>query len=124
MSRYPRRNKYGNRRTKIIFKGEEITFDSVKEAARAKELELLEKAGEIKDLEIQKPFVLQRSFVDVNGKKQSAIKYYADFFYYEKRGEEWQYVIEDVKSEATRKDRVYRMKKKMMAYKGHEIQEV
>jgi hypothetical protein len=33
-------------------------------------------------------------------------------------------VIEDVKSEATRKDKTYQLKRKMMAYKGLYIEEV
>lgn len=117
MSRYPRRNKYGNQKTKL----DGYTFDSRKEAQRYAELILLQKAGEISNLEMQKPFVIQESFFDSNGKRQTAIKYYADFTYITKEGKE---VIEDVKSPATRKNPVYRMKKKMMAYKGYEIQEV
>lgn len=120
----PRKSKYANKKTTIIFKGKEVSFDSRKEAARAKELELLEKAGEIKELEIQIPFILQPAFIDKNGKKQTAIKYYADFAYYEKAEDGWHYTVEDVKSPATKKDKVYRLKKKIMAYNGYEIKEV
>lgn len=112
-----RRSKYGNH--KVEFDGYE--FDSKKEARRYAELKLLEKAGEIKDLKLQKAFVIQPSFFDKQGKRQTAIKYYADFCYVTKDGET---VVEDVKSPATRKNAVYRLKKKMMAYNGYEIQEV
>ena len=117
MSRYQRRNKYGNQKTQL----DGYTFDSRREARRYAELILLQKAGEISNLEMQKPFVIQESFFDSNGKRQTAIKYISDFYYITKEGKE---VIEDVKSPATRKNPVYRMKKKMMAYKGYEIQEV
>lgn len=119
--RRPRQNKYGNHKTKILFKGEEVTFDSKREAARAKELELLEKAGEIIGLEIQVPYELQPAFRDKRGKKIAAIKYVADFTYMTKDGDN---IIEDVKSQATRNDKVYKLKRKMMAYQGYEITEV
>lgn len=111
------RTKYGNRKTVI----DGITFDSVKEASRYAELKLLQKAGEISDLELQSPFVLQPGF-DHKGKKIQPIKYIADFTYLSGDGEQ---VVEDVKSPATRKDKVYQLKKKMMLYvHGIEIKEI
>lgn len=125
MRRY-RANKYGNKKIEL----DGITFDSIAEARRYSELKLLEKAGEIKELELQKPFVIQPSFFDADGKRQTAIKYYADFVYWRKDdGNEesfpngYTYIIEDVKSPATKKDRVYKLKKKMMAYNGYVISE-
>lgn len=115
-----RQNKYGNQKVEL----DGIKFDSKKEARRYAELKLMEKAGEIKDLELQKEFVIQPSFMDGNGRRQTAIKYRADFVYWKVDGNDLTYIIEDVKSPATRKDRVYRLKKKMMAYNGHEITEV
>ena len=115
------KNKYGNKKTKIIFKGEEIEVDSIKEANRAKELELMEKAGEIADLKTQTAFTLQPGFRNKSGRWVKPIIYKADFTYFTADGKE---VIEDVKSPATRKDSVYRLKKKMMAYNGYEITEV
>ena len=112
-----RHNKYGNH--KVVIDG--IRFDSKKEGRRYAELKLMEKAGEIKDLELQKPYVILPSFFDKQGNRQTAVKYVADFVYVDKDGNT---VIEDVKSPATRKDRVYRLKKKMMAYNGYEITEV
>lgn len=115
-----RHNKYGNHKVEL----DGYIFDSKKEARRYAELKLMEKAGEVKDLELQKEFVIQPSFIDGNGKRQTAIKYIADFVYWKVDGDDLIYIIEDVKSPATRKDRVYRLKKKMMAYNGHEITEV
>lgn len=117
--RRPRQNKYANQKVEL----DGHKFDSKLEARRYAELKLLEKAGEIKELELQKPFVIQPSFFDTDGKRQTAIKYYADFVYWEKRGDDWHYIVEDVKSPATKKDRVYRLKKKMMAYNGYVIRE-
>lgn len=111
-----RRNKYGN--IKTVLDG--IKFDSKKEANRYAELKLLEKAGLITDLELQKVFVLQPSYIDKFGKKERPIKYIADFVYTE-NGKQ---VIEDVKSEATRKNKDYRIKKKIMGYQGNHITEV
>ena len=117
--RKPRKSKYANQKVEL----DGHKFDSKLEARRYSELKLLEKAGEIKELELQKPFVIQPSFFDDKGKRQTAIKYYADFVYWEKRGDDWHYIVEDVKSPATKKDRVYRLKKKMMAYNGYVISE-
>ena len=99
-------NKYGN--VKKIIGG--IKFDSTKEANRYCELKLLQKAGVIKQLEIQTVFVLQEPFFDFSGKKQRDIRYIADFTYFQ--GDK--YIVEDVKSPITRKNPVYAIKKKML----------
>ena len=57
------RNKYGARKTVI----DGITFDSKREAIRYQELKLLERAGEIKDLELQPKYILQPKYCK-NGK--------------------------------------------------------
>lgn len=89
-------------------------FASRKEARRFGELRLLERAGEISDLQIQPAFPLT-----VNGKL--VCKYLADFSY--QRG--GVRVVEDVKSEITRKHPVYRVKNKLFAaVMGFEITEV
>ena len=116
-----KKRKYGNHKTTIIFKGKEVTFDSEKEAQRAKHLELLERAGEISDLQIQKEFELIPTF-KLNGKTYQSVKYRADFTYYDctndgsicRSTNRW--VVEDVKSPITKKNREYVIKKKMMAY--------
>ena len=104
-------NKYKNK--KIIYNG--IKFDSIKEKNRYLTLKMLQKANYIKELELQKKFELQENFTDNTGKKQRAITYIADFYYYDNKLK--YYVAEDVKSKATREDKVYRIKSKMFMYK-------
>ena len=110
-------NKYHNK--KITIDG--ITFDSIKESKRYQELKLLERANEITELKLQVPFILLDSYI-LNGKKHQGIKYIADFVYIDiKTGK---YVVEDVKSPAT-KTQVYKLKKKLFEQKyGIEIKEV
>lgn len=69
-------NKYRNK--KVIV--DEKEFDSKREGNRYKELKLLERAGEIKDLELQPRFLLQDSFKK-NGRTFRKIEYVADFKY-------------------------------------------
>ena len=48
------------------------------------------------------------------GERVRAVRYLADFTYYRFDGSAWQYVVEDVKSRATRTE-TYRIKRKLMA---------
>lgn len=83
-----------------------IRFHSQREAARYLDLRLLEKAGEIKELELQPKFpiyVCRRQ----NGELHKAFDYVADFKYRE--GPRGVLVIEDVKGMKTP---LYRLKKK------------
>lgn len=118
-------NKYHSK--KITRDG--MTFDSVKEYRRFRELALLERAGEITDLKRQVEFVLipaQRE-PDTIGKRGGIKKgktielkcsYIADFVY----TENGQRVVEDTKGFKT-KD--YVLKRKMMLYfHGIKIREV
>lgn len=114
---YKKGRKYGNRKVQI----DGLTFDSVKEGNRYVELKYMLAAGEITDLELQKQYELQPAFRDSEGKMVRPIYYRADFVYKDKKTGET--VIEDVKSEAT-KTPAYRLKKKMMAYKGLIIKEI
>ena len=108
------RSKYGN----IKFKMDGFTFDSKAEARRYAELKILLRAGEIKDLELQKEFELQPAFRDAEGKMVRPIRYIADFVYTDvKTGKT---IVEDVKGHRTD---VYKLKKKMLAYKGIIIKE-
>ncbi len=84
-------------------------YDSKKEAKRADELKLLERAKVISNLEKQVAFELQPSF-KADGKTERAIKYIADFKY-SKDGTE---VVEDVKGFKTD---VYKIKRKMFLFK-------
>jgi len=104
-----RRNKYGvSPKKERTYNG--IVFDSKAEMRRYKELELLEKAGKIRDLQLQESWVLQEPFT-YQGKKYRAIHYIADFSYYDENGN---YVVEDVKG---RKTKEYQIKKKLFLKK-------
>lgn len=72
----PLKSKYGAKKT--LEDG--IVFDSKREAKRYQQLKLLERAGEISDLELQVEFELQPSF-EIDGEKRHPIKYIADFVY-------------------------------------------
>ena len=110
-----KQNKYKNK--SVEYHG--IKFDSKKEMAYYIKLELLEQKGIIKDLELQKSFELQPSF-KINGKTYRKITYKADFSYISVEDNKLHVI--DVKGFKTE---VYKLKKKMFAYKyGIEIEEV
>lgn len=109
-----KQSKYKNK--KAIYKN--IEFDSMKEMSWYIKYELMEKSGSIKDLQRQVKFELQPSF-KLNGKTIRAINYYADMTYIDKDNK--LHVI-DIKGMRTE---VYKLKKKMMAYKYNiEIEEI
>lgn len=112
-------SKYGNLKVTTP----DGTFDSVKEYSRWQELKLLQRAGEIHDLQRQVPFVLIPTQKDEHGKVvERELKYIADFVYLANDGTGWRRVVEDVKGLKTE---VYRIKKKLMLYRnGIKIQEV
>lgn len=115
------RSKYGNK--KIMLDG--LSFDSRKEARRYTELKLLERAGKIKNLELQKSFELIPSQYEDTGEVytrgankgqpkrgkciEKAVTYKADFVYIE----DGKTVVEDTKGFRT-KD--YILKRKLMLY--------
>ena len=98
------RNKYNARKTVI----DGHTFDSRREADRYCQLRLLERAGEIHGLELQKEFELipaQYETFERYGKRGQRLKdgrrcvekpvvYRADFCYTDNKG---RYIVEDVK---------------------------
>ena len=102
-------NKYHSKKTE--YKG--IVYDSKFEAERAYQLDMLQRAGKIKDLERQKRFILQDGYINNQKQKIRPISYIADFVYTDKNGTKY---VEDVKSPATRTAE-YRIKKKMFEYK-------
>lgn len=116
MVRWRSYNKYGNK--KCIYQG--IVFDSKKECDHFIYLQYLEKAGEITDLQRQVRFELQPSF-KFNGKTIRSINYVADFTFKDKDG---QLHIVDVKGSRATMTEVYKLKKKMMQFKGYDIEEV
>ena len=100
----------------------ELRFDSQKEARRYDFLIERERRGEIRDLRLQVDFTLQEAYTDAEGRRVRAIRYRADFTYYE--GTQGRQVVEDVKSRPTR-TREYAMKKKMLKDRfGIDITEV
>lgn len=97
--------KYNNRKTQIDM----YIFDSALEAKRYRQLALLEKAGEIKNLKLQVPFLLQESFRK-NNKTYRKIEYIADFVY----EEDEKTIVEDTKGMKTD---VFKIKQKLFEYK-------
>lgn len=103
-------SKYNN--VKVKLDGE--WFDSHKEGLRYRELQLLERAGEISGIERQVTYEL---IPKQPGER--AMKYIADFRYKNKEG---QTIVEDVKGFKTE---VYKIKRKLMKYvHGITVQEV
>lgn len=110
-------NKYHARKVTV----DGIAFDSVKEANRWCELKLLEKAGEIYDLQRQVPFIVIPVQKDEKGKViEREVKYIADFVYKEKGT--MRRTVEDAKGVRTKE---YILKRKLMLYRnGIRIKEV
>ena len=100
-------NKYKNKKTQVDM----YVFDSALEAKRYKQLALLEKAGEIKNLQLQVKFELQEAF-SKNKKYFRAITYRADFMYFDNRSR--QIIVEDTKGMKTD---VFKIKQKLFEYK-------
>ena len=133
--------KYHNTPTeRVTASGAVLHFDSQKEARRFDVLAARQARGQIRDLRLQVDFTLQEAFTDTEGKRVRAIRYKADFTYYqppnrqlygshapyyaEQSGVPWEFVVEDVKSKATRTAK-YAMKKKMLKDRfGYDITEV
>jgi hypothetical protein len=92
-----------------------IVFDSKQELERYQELLLLQQAGQISGLELQKSFVLVPDFLS-KGEKVRGVTYRADFYYLEHDTP----IIEELKVKATRtKD--YIIKSKLMRWMYPEI---
>ena len=146
-------SKYHNSPTeRVTPSGAVLHFDSQKEARRYDHLIALEQAGQIRDLRLQVDFTLQEAYTDTGGRRVRAIRYKADFTYYQPErnpcdhclseairgcngcgyakppkewaGVPWVLVVEDVKSRATR-TKEYLLKRKMLKDKlGIDITEV
>ena len=92
----PKPNKYRNKRTA---RGN-LVFASQHEAEVYDLILLRLKAGEIRGFTMQHPFVLP-----------GGVKYFADFVIL---NNDQTYAVLDAKSEATRKDKTYRLKRRQM----------
>ena len=103
-----KRNKFNAQKVEM----DGMTFDSKKEHKRYIELKAMQQRGEIRDLQHHTKFELAPK-TKLEGEKRAkpALRYFADFTYYNTRGE---YIVEDVKSAATRKKDSYRNKKHLM----------
>lgn len=102
--------KYNNR--KVTIDGH--TFDSTLEANRYCQLKLLQRAGEISNLRLQVPYILQESFKK-NGKTYKAISYIADFVYEEKG----KTIVEDTKGLKTE---TFKIKQKLFEKRYPELE--
>ena len=104
-------NKYRNRKTEI----DGIVFDSKREAQRYAELQILQRAGKIRDLSMQVEFEL---IPKQDGER--ACKYKADFV--SDMADPAKMVVEDGKGKRTRE---YIIKRKLMLWRhGIQIVEV
>lgn len=97
--------KFRSRKTVI----DNITFDSKAEGRRYCDLKIMERAGLIRDLELQPGFELLPSFRDKTGTLHRAIKYIADFRYTEVAT--GLLIVEDVKGMETRE---FKIKRKLL----------
>ncbi len=125
----PKGSKYRN--VKVVVDG--ITFDSKREAHRYQELKLMQHAGQIRSLRWQPRYTLFALTIDradlrdanagnVTLRRQVVCEYVGDFDYVCADGV---VVVEDVKSPATRRKEVYRLKRKLFeAQYGIRIVEV
>lgn len=111
----PRGSKFGSRKTQV----DGITFDSKREARRFAELRLMERAGEISNLQIQVPYELIPTQRDEETGRviERAVTYRADFVYNDRTGK---MIVEDAKGYRTD---VYLIKRKLML-KVHKIRVV
>lgn len=103
-------SKYNNKKTQVDM----YLFDSAKEAKRYRELVLLERAGEIQNLELQPRFLLQEGFRK-NNKTWRKLEYVADFKYIENG----KTVVEDVKGFETKE---FKIKRKIFEYKYPDLE--
>ena len=109
------KSKYNN--SKVTYQG--LTFDSKKEFEYYLILKDKEKRGLVFNIKRQVPLEIQPAFTDKTGVKHRAIIYKADFVYTDRVSGKVKYI--DVKGFRTE---VYKLKKKLLAYKGIIIEEV
>jgi len=114
-ARTPSRNKYGAKKTQVGG----VKFDSKKEALRWMELQMLEKAGEISDLQRQVKVQLMGQYAPIYTRTGRKMKYVADFTYIDNQTEIL--VIEDVKGFKTKE---YEVKRAILQAMGLDIREV
>jgi len=124
------KGRYGNV-NKIEHDG--IRFDSKREFLRYMDLKILERAGEIKELEVHPKYPIVIGGVPImvalNQHKPWGrhLTYEADFTYFERvpgtNNNKHKRVIEDVKMQSGHRTDVYRLKRALMKAMGHDIRE-
>ena len=97
-------SKYNNKRITI----DGITFDSLAEERRYRELRLLWRANQIDELKVHPSYELEPKFTDASGKKHRSVTYIGDFEYQQ----DGKTICEDVKGVETA---VFRLKAELMA---------
>lgn len=117
----PKKSKYNNNKPEYYDPDlkQLIKFDSNKERDYYLILKDRAKRGEIRHLNRQYEIEIQPAFTDKQGNKIRAITYKADFYFYDKILKSWRVI--DVKGFKTE---VYKLKKKLLAFKGVYIEEV
>lgn len=110
-----KRNKYGAKPETI----DGHRFPSKKEANRYRELMLMQRAGEIRNLELQVPIMLQGQLAPIKTKTGRPMRLTVDFSYEDKRLG-WATVYEDSKGMATRD---YDVRKAVAEAMGYTITE-
>lgn len=124
LPKQPKKRKYNNQPCE--FNG--LKFDSIKERDYYIILLDKQKNGEIYELERQKKIIIQPSFKTPDGKTVKEVYYLADFYYKTIETADGitrvkiHYV--DVKGGNATKTAVYKLKKKLLAYRGYFIEEV
>lgn len=124
------KGRYGNVR-KPVHDG--IRFDSKREFLRYMDLKLLEKAGEIQELEVHPKYPITIGGVDImlcsnqHMKWDRHLTYEADFTYFQRvpgtNYNKHRRVIEDVKMQSGHRTDVYKLKRALMKAMGHDIEE-
>jgi predicted alpha/beta hydrolase family esterase len=100
-------SRYGN--TKVTVDG--IQFDSRIEAHRYGQLLVLQRAGQIRNLQVHPKYVLAPAVV-LDGRTKPELRYFGDFAYEE--GPDWQLVVEDTKNPFSATKDAFRIKRHLM----------
>lgn len=115
MQSQPAKNKYRAQRTEV----DGIKFASLKEANRYVELRMLERAGQILDLQLQVPLMLQGRDGPVLSRNGRQMRLTVDFVYVDTAT--GLTVYEDAKGVPTRD---YEVRRAVAAAQGYEVTEV
>lgn len=119
------RNKYRAKPTDVVMPDGTVRhFDSRKEADRFRELDLMQRAGEITGLRCQVEYQLIPAQTRADGRREQPCKYIADFVY----RDGCRVVVEDVKGYDDPKSAAYRLftvkRKLMLMVHGITVREV